>query len=687
MPVEYNGYFDWGLLDLQPGKVSRRPSTPPPVWPPSSSHRATASRAGSASRSGYGGGDYRVRFEREGFWGSDDEAWWRVRVEPHEGSPGAAGLAVPEVTTEGFENLQSFDVTIDIDEAGLAHVTETIEYDFDTLERHGIYRDLVLRQRCNDRYDRVYPLSDVAVTSPTGAPDEFTIEDLTDGKRIKIGDPDRTISGEHTYVVTYTLEGALNGFPDHDELYWNVIGDRWTVQLADIHVVVNTPGDVTRVACFAGELGSRTPCEKAVVGPDGDGRFRHPVLYPRQGLSVVMAFPSGLVTTPEPVLDERWSLARAFSLTPATVGGAAALSGALVLGLGMLGFSVGRDRQALGSATDVAFAEAGDGAGGGTGGGAGDGVAVPLFDPTGNPVEFIPPDGVRPAQYGLLLHEKVRHVDVSATIVDLAVRGYLRIEEVGEGRKRDYRFVRLRTEAGGLLDYEAALFDALVPPSRTEKMLSDHKNSFSSKMAKVIEKVYEDGQKRRWFRRRPDHARGHWYGLGVLATLVSAGVLVAAAIFTHLALLAVPLVLGSVGLLFLAPHMPARTPVGTGLTRRGEGFEIFLRDSEAPRARWAEQNSIFSDYLPYTIVLGCADRWAKTFEPLGDAATAATSAWYVGSHPFSTADLATSTSSFAGSASSTLTSTPASSGSSGFSGGGGGGFSGGGGGGGGGGSW
>lgn len=675
-PVDYSGYSDWALLDAQPGGVSPSPLDPTAAMADATLGTGDGVDGHVAFPVGFGGGDYRVRFEHDGFWGSDDQAFWRVRVEPHtDPSPGPA-VDGPTVSTDGFENLQSYDIQIDIDEQGDAHFTETIEYDFANLQRHGIYRDLVLRQRCNDRYDRVYPLHDVSVTSPTGAPAQFTIEDLADGKRIKIGDADQTITGEHTYVIRYTLEGTLNGFPDHDELYWNVVGDRWTVQLADIHVVVNTPGDVTRVACFAGELGSRAACERAVVGPDGDGRFRQPVLYAGDGMSVVVAFPTGLVPTPEPILDERWSLARAFSVTPVTAGGAIALTGAILAGVGLVGYSVGRDRQALGTATDVAFADSSVG-----------GVPVPLFEDDSSPVEFVPPDGVRPAQFALLLHERVRTVDVSATIVDLAVRGYLRIEEVGEGRKRDYRFVRLRNDATGLLDYEATLFDALVPAVSGQKLLSDHEDSFASDMADVIDKAYQDGQQRSWFRRRPDKVRTGWRVLGVLALTVALGVMALAAIFTHAALLTVPLVLGAFFLLVAAGRMPARTPVGTGLTRRSRGFETFLRDSEAPRARWAEQKNIFSEYLPYTIVLGCADRWAKTFEPLGDAAVVGASTWYVGTHPFSTSDLATSTSSFAGSASSTLTSTPSSSGSSGFSGGGGGGFSGGGGGGGGGGSW
>jgi uncharacterized membrane protein YgcG len=677
-PYDFDGYHDFTLLDLEPGGTS-----PTPLDPEARVNSLTIGPGEGLNGHilfpiGFESGVYRIRFEQDGFFGSDLKAHWVVRVEEHS-DPSAGPVAEFEPTTDGFENLQDYEINITINEDGSATFREVIEYDFDDWERHGIYRDLVLRQRCNDRYDRIYPLHDVSVDS-SSAPDGYVLEDLSNGKRIKIGDADRTITGEHTYVVEYTLDGTLNGFPTHDELYWNVVGDGWGVQLANVHVVVETPGEVTRIACYAGEYGSRAACDRSVIGDGGEARFRQTYLAPYQGMSIVVAFPTGLVPTPQPVLDERWSLERAFELTPATVGGTAALSALAVVGFGVMAFAVGRDRRALGSVTDIAFAA--DSVGG---------TPVPLFEDESSPVEFIPPEDVRPAQFGLLVHERVRPVDISATIVDLAVRGYLRIEEVGEGRKRDYNFVRVRHDATGLLSYEAALLDALVPAAEGQKLLSDHKDTFASDLTSVIDMVYEDGQQRRWFRRRPDSARTRWRVLGFLLLLVSLALLGLAIWQTHIALLALPLVLFALLVFFGAGKMPSRTPVGTGLTRRSRGFEIFMRDSEAPRAKWAEQNNIFSEYLPYAIVLGAAAKWAKTFEPLGAQATAGTATWWVGSdpsRPLGVTDLATSTSSFTSSASSTLTSTPASSGSSGFSGGGGGGgFSGGGGGGGGGGSW
>ena len=100
-------------------------------------------------------------------------------------------------------------------------------------------------------------------------------------------------------------------------------------------------------------------------------------------------------------------------------------------------------------------------------------------------------------------------------------------------------------------------------------------------------------------------------------------------------------------------------------------------------ARFAERANLFYEYLPYAIVFGATDRWAKAFEGLADEATSG-AGWYLSSRPLTALAFADAMDSFAVTSAGTIASTPGGSGSSGFSGGG---FSGGGGGGGGGGSW
>ena len=365
-------------------------------------------------------------------------------------------------------------------------------------------------------------------------------------------------------------------------------------------------------------------------------------------------------------------MARAFEPEPVVLAGAAALAVAGIGAVVLLAWRNGRDHQLAGSHIDAAFAPAGA-----------DGTPVPLFDKTATPVEFAPPDRLRPAQLSVILDEQVGSRDVAATIVDLAVRGFLRIVEVGEGRKASYRLDWVGAGKGTPLAYEQRLLDELFE-GLPSVALDDLAQTFHAKQQEVIGLVYDDAVANGWFPRRPDQVRLRWRGLGVLLVLVTGAALAAAIAFTHVAWLAVPPVVASLLLLALAGRMPRRTPAGTGLLRRTVGFRHFIEDSEAPRAVWAEQRSIFTDYLPYAIAFDCADRWARTFEPLGDQAFDPNLTWYVGYGTFSVHRLTEATSSFAATAATPLSSGPASSGGSGFSGGG---SVGGGGGGGGGGSW
>ncbi len=127
----------------------------------------------------------------------------------------------------GFEQIRNYDVDVRIEPTGVVRIHETIDYDFGSTFRHGIFRDVPVRfdYPPKSNHDRVYPLHVVSVRASEGTPAQYTLESGDDSgigvKRIKIGDPDRTISGRHTYDITYTLRGALNGFKDHDELFLN----------------------------------------------------------------------------------------------------------------------------------------------------------------------------------------------------------------------------------------------------------------------------------------------------------------------------------------------------------------------------------------------------------------------------------------------------------------------------------
>jgi len=313
-------------------------------------------------------------------------------------------------------------------------------------------------------------------------------------------------------------------------------------------------------------------------------------------------------------------------------------------------------------------------------------------------VQFAPPEGVRPGEVGTLVDEKADAVDVTATLIDLAVRGYLRIEEVPRSRPDkkpdDWTLVQLRDVDGSLLPFEQTLLTQVFS-GRNQVRLSDLRTTFASSMGMVQNGLYQHVTSNGWFRANPKDVRAAWLGAGitllVLAGVATFGLFAAGVQVRGLGLVSVAL--GLVGLLVLALSgaAPSRTEDGTAALAQALGFRQYLATAEAGQIRFEEGEDVFSRYLPYAIVFGLTERWARVFAELAaeGRAVGAAPGWYVGAYPgnsnvFWATAFASSMDRFQSVATESLAApTPGSSGGSGFSGG----FSGGGVGGGGGGGW
>src|SRR4051812_8632906 len=575
------------------------------------------------------------------------------------------------------EHVQSYDVTMTLERDGTLHIVEEITYNFGVVPRHGIFRDLVQREHFDKDHDRRYRINVESVVDGGGVPVQYKRSTNGPYLHLKMGDPNTTVTGVKRYVLTYTVVGAPKAFPDHDELYWDAIGNQWTVPIANAKVVVTGPARFTNAACFAGPQGSFAPCESVDFnGRVGHAEFTHNYLADGSGLTIVVGMPKGTIQPPpQPILEHRRTFANAFSITKLTAGlsGGLALLGILLVVL--LASRRGRDRRYTGSEVDAAMGNV-----------SGEEEMVPILHREDGPVEFIPPDDIRPGQVGTLIDEEANLLDVTASIVDLAVRGFLTITELDPGkhhRHPDYELTATPGNAKGTpLPYEQLLLHEIFD-NRNSVKLSDLKYKFRGSLEKIQNAMYEDSVAQGWYRIRPDKTRERWLGLSLLVIAIGVAATVAVAYNTSMGLIPLAVIVAGFALFFAAGRMPARTGKGTATLSRVRGFRrLFDEGEEDVRAHFAEEHDIFSRYLPYAIVFGCTKKWARTFEGIG--ADQANPGWYIGNHPFNALILANAVDDFGTTATGTMyASVPSSSGSSGFSGG----FSGGGGGGGGGGSW
>jgi uncharacterized membrane protein YgcG len=591
------------------------------------------------------------------------------------------GAARQAQTPGSIEHIDRFNVSMTVSASGLLTVHEEITWNFGSNARHGIFRDIPVREiyETDTRYDRVYR---VRVTRVTADDASTPTKTSTQGRylHLRIGDPNRTITGAHRYAIDYTVRGAPTGFADHDELFWDAIGLQFPVPIDNAAVDVQMPARIARVACSSGSQGSRLGCDEATTNGQ-QASFAQRGLQADQGMTIVVGLPKGtIVPPPAPILEKRWNLNDAFARRGDTTGAALGLALLTVGGVLLLAWRRGRDRRFTGSAVDQAMGNT-----------TGEETPIAPFAKDAGPVEFIPPDNIRPGQVGLLIDENVNVLDVTATIIDLAVRHYIRITELpSEGlfhRRHDYELTQLDAPANErkpLMPYEQQVLSGLFTTGSTVK-LSELKYKFRANLAKIRDDLYDDAVSEGWYRTRPDKTRAAWTAIAI-TLLVGAGALTyVVARYTSYGLVPLALVLAALVLLVAAHRMPSRTGKGSAVLSRVRGFRrLFDEGDEDLRSRFAEQHNIFSEYLPYAIVFGCTQKWAKAFEGLDEQALG-TSGWYAGHTGLNALVLASAIDDFGTVATGTLyASQPSSSGGSGF---GGGGFSGGGGGGGGGGSW
>jgi uncharacterized membrane protein YgcG len=606
-------------------------------------------------------------------------------------------FVAPAAADEGWV-IDRFTADIDIQRDGTLVITESIDVDFLSLQdRHGIFRVIPVRYQwdADPKMLRVYDVDVRSVRDATGR--SLTYETSESGGpnlSIRIGDADRIVTGKQAYRINYTVRGALNAFAEHDELFWNVNGGDWDVPMRAVSATVRTAFDAfTTVSCFEGTRGSTRPCRSS-FSPREAAFSATSALPAGDELTIVTALRKGAVTEPVPMLQRRdREIGEFFEVTPFTVGGAViAMLGGLAL-VARRWWTAGRDDRE--HETIVA--------------------------------EYEPPEKIRPAQAGLLVDESADTKDVTATIVDLAVRGYLRITELpasgifGLGDK-DWTLTRTagKADPDALQPYERTIYDGLfgrgaldlaqaavvglikrfsARPGDAEEtraefetdptdevQLSALKKRFYTTLAKAQRELYGDAVARKWFVADPQRVRQIYGALGVGAMVVAAFLVFGLGSSLGAGLIGLGAVVPAVALLGVASRMPKKTRAGAELLRRTLGFRHYMEIAEKERQRFAERENIFSEYLPYAIVFGCVEKWANAFKDID--AQQATSSWYTGSSlgAFSANDLSSNLSSFSSQVSSTIASTPGGSGGSGFSGGGGGG-SGGGGGGGGGGSW
>jgi uncharacterized membrane protein len=556
-------------------------------------------------------------------------------------------LSLPVLAQEVIDN---FEVTININPDASITVSEKIDYNFGGEQKHGIYRDIPVKYKARGGNYNLR-ITDLAVTDAQGKPYLFEVLNKGKYKCIKIGDPQGNVTGKKEYIINYQVKRAINYFFDHDELYWNVTGNEWLVPIGQSKAIIVLPGSINAeeitVDCFAGPTGSTNHCVSDRYVYSGQNMvnklvFTDDKLKAGEGLTVVVGFPKGIVAKPS-FFDLAWETFRDNWVL--------AIPFITFIVLFYLWFTRGRDPKGRG--TIIA--------------------------------QYQAPNGLTPAEAGTIIDEKAHKHDISAEIINLAIKGYLKINRIeGKGilKSDDYELHKLREGDDLVNKFESKLFKALFSLDKKVIKLSELKNKFYKDLEKIKKEIYQSTVTKKYFLKNPNKVRGAYLGIGIVILVLS---WFSGPIYSWFGVIS--LAISGLLIIIFSFFMPRKTRQGVLAKEHILGLKQYLTVAEKDRIKFhnaPEKNpKHFEKLLPYAMVLGVEQDWAKQFEGIYDKQPD----WYndsSGAH-FSAFALASSLNSFQTKANTTLASRPssASSGGSGFSGG----FSGGGFGGGGGGSW
>jgi len=614
-----------------------------------------------------------------------------------------AATTITPAHAESGDTISAFKVDYVVAATGVVHVKETVTYTFASSGRHGIYRNLVIREPYADdkSKDQLYEVDNIAVASTTpGVSSAYTTKTLVEDRgrseniQLQIGSASTTLNVRTaTYVISYDVRGALRHFADHSEFYWDVTGSGWGVDLiSSTSATVQVPKGVTQSTCFAGTH-SKSSCTSSNVGPDKVATFTQATLVKNEELTIDAGIKAGAVTNDTPVLaDPPNFLARNGVGVPAV-----ATSGVFTVVAAAGAFLYHRRGN-----KDKRFA----------------GMPPGTFPPPGVTAEVVDndipddqiavafsPPAIPIAEAGLLIDSTIDTRETAATLIDLAVRGGVRIVE-----EDGVQYAELVDPRVAVVPHEQVLMSGLFPGlaagtrvTMARGQVGDNTmmNAHNATVAAVRRQVAEQG----WYQRMPSPGRGRPGGGGA-RNLIGCAVLIFFFGFSGIAsaatavvgggalkpvLVLVPLV-AIVGGLVVISKMRGRgqrSAIGRAVDDQALGFRKYLATAEADQLRFEEGEDIFSRYLPWAIAFDLADRWQKVCQTLvSQGRIPAQPSWYYGPNYYANPFLFSAFASNMQSSFSPPPSPPSSGGGGGGSSGfGGGGFSGGGGGGGGGGSW
>ncbi|MFZ0759233.1 MAG: DUF2207 domain-containing protein [Candidatus Sulfotelmatobacter sp.] len=489
----------------------------------------------------------------------------------------AAVLALASPLFAKSWRVSNFQDTITVNSDGSALVNEAITLDF-VGEWHGIHRTIPIEYPGPNGSNYQLFLN---VTSVTENGVKLKYDSSTSGgyRDLKIYLPD-AVDATRTVEIAYRVRNGTRFFDSYDEFYWNVTGNDWPVPIdhatATVHFPAAAAGSL-RAQAFTGVYGSTEQDATAKVdGSDAGFETNHP-LPMRGGLTIDVYIPKGILIPPSGLTKLFWFIGG----NPAVF-----LPLATFVAMFALWWYAGRDPNP--------------------------GMSVaPMYEP---------PAGLSPAEAGTLLDDRIHPRDITSTIVDLAVRGYIKIEQTNDQgvvfSHKDYIFhlLRPRPDWRVLAPHEQLMLESIFADGATDTRLSSLKNRFYTAVPVIREDIMSALKLKGIYTLDPESANAYSLAAAVCILIPFAVLqyLGWADFFSSALVLIVSLLIAAAIWWLFASEMTAKTLKGARIHIAVLGFQEFMNRVDADRLKTMPPDT-FEKFLPYAMALGVEHHWAQAF--------------------------------------------------------------------------
>ena len=491
-------------------------------------------------------------------------------------------------------HIERFDTQMSVAQDGVATVTERLDVVFEG-EFHGIYRDIPIEYPGPHGSNYTLFLRVTGVTDGSGHKLKYDSSTQHGNRHLKIYVPD-AVDTTRPVEIQYTVTNAVRWFDGHDELYWNVTGNDWPVPISSASANINFPANGAgnlRAQAFTGLYGSQKQDARVQVHGSTVSVEANDPLSMREGLTADVYITKGVLTQPSKLTQAIWFLRSNFIvLLPLWA----------FIVMFFFWWTKGRDPK-----PDISVA--------------------PMYEP---------PKDMTPAEVGTLVDDAVHPRDITATLVDLAVKGYLTIEETESKvflfSHRDYKFHLLKpqSEWTSLASHERMMLSHVFKDDVTDVNLSELKNRFYVAIPRMKDNILAELKGKGMYSIDPESA--HAYVLaGILFTaapFILAQVLGAGSLLDSPGMLIVSAIIAVPIIFLFARIMTAKSQKGVRTKVEILGFQEFVNRVDSDRLKRMPPDT-FEKFLPYAMALGIESRWAKAFQGI----TQNPPNWYVGPTP------------------------------------------------------